>query len=244
MEAFMNDVTRQKYILAFVCLIVVFIVLTAVLLFSNIGGEMKAAIVTFFITVPGTLIIQYYFRKAGSNEAEPDIPTNGNGTSPKADSPLSDMGGVQWTPNNTCSTCGTTSTTAANAPDKPVEAPVPTDEGDEFMDNYNAVLKDLREDKITLSDLAIASRMYSYYANHEQEMSDACKKEWIRVGLALATAGFEELSKLVPPISYSEVADFNRWWRSNKKNCTVKDWSIVRPPFMNLRSWLKLKESL
>jgi hypothetical protein len=111
-----------------------------------------------------------------------------------------------------------------------------------FQKHFKAVQDDLEDDGIDLTDEAYASRMLPYLGNHEDDMDDATKEQWVRVGLQRAINAFEAKSGMDAPDSYDDVADHQKWWRSNKKTCAVKDWGIIKPLLMNLRAWLKLSD--
>ena len=233
----MNEVTNFKYWLAGFCLLAVFIVLTFVLFFSTLGNEIKASIVTFFITVPGTLIVQYYFRKAGSNEAGPDITNNITDSSPKAPSPIGTLGQAQgW--GEPCTSCGTASTSQNLAYDIP-----DAEEDTENLANkaIERVINDIKADGLKADSAAISSRMLSFWANHSDEFNDAEKEDFVEYAIACASAAFSGLTGLEAPYYYDDVKDYNKYWREHSTGCKVNK-GAAKPLLMTLRDWLRIKK--
>jgi hypothetical protein len=236
----MSEITKYKYWLAFMLIAAVLVILTTVLLFTPMGGEIKATIITFLVMI-GTLVTQYYFRKAGSNEGE-------TGDIPKVNTPVGSIGARAsgW---GTCPDCSdplynSTTSTAKNweALNDDISDEDDQDDADRIDDHLENVKADLKGDKIKLTDEAMSSRMLSYLAAHEDEFNEAQKEKWIALGTARAAWVFEKAAKIDAPENYNDVADYNKYWRSIKKDCKA-DWSILKPLLMTLRSWLKLQDT-
>jgi len=92
----------------------------------------------------------------------------------------------------------------------------------------------IKEDRLKVTDAAVASRIVSYYSAHGDELTQEQKEELLDYGIELSSKVFEETSGLEAPTRYAETADFNKYWRSVSMGCKVpKDQ--VRPLFMTLR---------
>jgi len=103
--------------------------------------------------------------------------------------------------------------------------------------------RDIIEDGLEVTDAAVASRIVSYYSIHSDELTQEQKEELLDYGIDLASVAFEELSGVEAPMSYDEVADFNKYWRSIVMGCKVPK-EQVRPILMTLRDLLRKRESI
>ena len=242
----MNEVTNFKYWLASLVLAFVFLLGGCVIFFSPLSGELKAAVVTFMLT-SGTLVIQYYFRKAGSNEAggESDIkpittaPVTPVNSSPKADGAIGNQGSIQWTPKTVSSAAGTYEDSLD------FEDVEPTDPGNATDKIINTIINALEDDGIEATDKSIPAHILSWYAYHADELKLADKKELLRVGIEMAKRAFGVAAQTaVVPSTYAEIARPQVWFLTHKKSCAVKDYGVVKPILMTLRDLLRKQSEL
>lgn len=112
-----------------------------------------------------------------------------------------------------------------------------------IKDIIQQIEEDIKADGLDVTDAAVSSRIVSYYAAHQDELTQEEKEELLGYGIDLASIAFEGMSGLEAPMSYDEVADFNKYWRSVSMDCKVPK-EQVRPLLMTLRDLLKKREDI
>jgi len=165
----------------------------------------------------------------------------GDGSSPKANSPVT--GGqpaVQgW--GQPCESCGTESSDESDFEMDDEKPPEPIDKVDDII---NGLFYDLQEDGVKSTSAAVASRVVSWLGAHQDELNEAEKKDLIAFGLDLAKKAYATTTGLDKvPAKYSEVSDYNKWWRENQKACKAPKGE-ARAVLMTLRDLLKRSEAL
>jgi len=103
--------------------------------------------------------------------------------------------------------------------------------------------QEIEADGLDVTDAAVASRIVSYYSIHSDELTQEQKEELLDYGIDLASVAFEEMSGIEAPMSYDEVADFNKYWRSVAMGCKAPK-EQVRPVLMTLRDLLNKRENI
>jgi hypothetical protein len=205
----MNEVTSFKYWLAGFILVAVFGFSGCVVFLTNLSGEVKAGIIQFFLTV-GALVVQYYFRKAGSNEAEPDIaakvptpttpaPTNGT-------SAIGNQGSIQWTP-----------TGKSPAAEPYYQSVIPT--VDEAINEIS--LDNEAEDETGLAQKFKDKMLYWW-----EDMTIKQRQEWLNYAVSLARHAWQvfigDATGKTPPTDYKQMEPENLYYGRLKKSCGDK----------------------
>jgi hypothetical protein len=101
--------------------------------------------------------------------------------------------------------------------------------------------KEIEEDG--LDEYALPAKIVSYYAVHGDELTIEDRENLLDYGIEMASDIYESESGLFAPVSYEEMADFNKYWRENSTECAI-DRSRLRAFFMTLRDLLHKREEL
>lgn len=221
----MNEFAKWKLGLAVWFGTLLFLLLSAVIFYANISAEAKVAIAMALATA-FTTIIYAYWRKTSAEEK-----VNPTDESPKADSPVTgdptgNMGAVQGLGESCTSSSATADFTLSDAPNVKVDKTI------------DSIFDDLKADGIKQTTAAVASRIVSYLGAHESELTNSEKAGLLDYGVGIAQMAYEEITGLVAPEKYSEVADYNKWWRENQKACKAPKGD-ARAILMTLRDLLK-----
>jgi hypothetical protein len=135
--------------------------------------------------------------------------------------------------------CGTDSS-AANW----LKPDVTYDDGDVVAETINDIMAQAKKDGLEADTAYVASHIVSWLASHEDELTDAEKKELIGYGIDYAEDAYLSVTGLKKvPQTYAEVADYNKWWRNNKAACKAPAGQ-AKAVLMTLRDLLNRKENI
>jgi len=169
----------------------------------------------------------------------------GDGTSPKANSPVTgdptgNASAVQgW--GEPCTTCGTSSSDKSDFTMGEEQPPEPIDKVNDII---QGLFYDLEADGVKSTPAAIASRVVSWLGVHQGELRKVEQDDLINFGLDLAKKAYTKTTGLDKvPAKYSEVSNYNKWWRENQKACKAPKGE-ARAVLMTLRDLLKRNEAL
>jgi hypothetical protein len=106
------------------------------------------------------------------------------------------------------------------------------------------IFADLKADGITADVASVSARIVSYLGAHGDELDYADLSSLIDAGINYASTAYTEVTGLKKvPLTYAEVADFNRWWRNNKAACKAPAGQS-KAVLMTLRDLLNRKENI
>jgi hypothetical protein len=106
------------------------------------------------------------------------------------------------------------------------------------------IFADLKADGITADVASVSARIVSYLGAHGDELDYADLSSLIDAGINYASTAYTEVTGLKKvPLTYAEVADFNRWWRNNKAACKAPAGQ-AKAVLMTLRDLLNRKENI
>ena len=236
----MNEFAKWKMALAVWFGTLLFLFLGAVVFYAQISAEAKVAIAMTLTTVFATIMYAYWRKTSQEEKINPDSSTE-DGTSPKANSPVTgDQSAVHgW--GEPCITCGTSSSDKSDFTMGEEQPPEPIDKVNDII---QGLFYDLEEDGVKSTPAAIASRVVSWLGAHQDELSKVEQDDLINFGLDMAKKAYTKTTGLDKvPAKYSEVSDYNKWWRENQKACKAPKGE-ARAVLMTLRDLLKRSEAL
>jgi len=239
-RVFMNEFAKWKMALAVWFGTLLFLFLGAVVFYAQISAEAKVAIAMTLTTVFATIMYAYWRKTSEEEKINPDSSTE-DGTSPKANSPVTGgQSAVQgW--GQPCQSCGTESSDQSDYTMDDETPPAPIDKVNDII---SGLFYDLQEDGVKSTPAAVASRVVSWLGAHQNEIPEDEQKDLIAFGLDLAKKAYKTTTGLNKvPAKYSEVADYNKWWRENQKACKAPKGE-ARAVLMTLRDLLKRSEAL
>jgi hypothetical protein len=123
-------------------------------------------------------------------------------------------------------------------------SPVGNTNNSEVDKIIQGIFADLKADGITADVASVSARIVSYLGAHGDELDYADLSSLIDAGINYASTAYTEVTGLKKvPLTYAEVADFNRWWRNNKAACKAPAGQ-AKAVLMTLRDLLNRKENI
>ena len=96
-----------------------------------------------------------------------------------------------------------------------------------------------------IDNVPVAPRISRLLANswNNVNVSMGFKLELLKVALDICSDAFKSVTNLKVPEKWSEVDDYNAFWRANQVSCAIHSEGLFRQVLMPLRTVLKIKDT-
>ena len=98
---------------------------------------------------------------------------------------------------------------------------------------------------VTIDPVPIAPQLSRVLANiwNDTDYSMAIKLQLLGEALKTCVEAFTKVTKLTPPTTFLQVADYNAYWRGVSVTCAVSSEALFRQIIMPLRTVLKIRDT-